>query len=308
MNKAVEYKELQRYKERLVNSVVGLAPHISRVSIRATDMNKIDEWITIVREKGEFTASLDPFLPKAFYVLEQESEDPNVKGVTGATGIRFSYTGNGVYSFSVYLQTDNGKIPSYPQFVFNVYDAQDLNIGKRNIHAVNAYNIDGKFDIISKPEQFSELEAKIIFNVWANINYFMVNFHRDIKITTYKHQIQNKGGGKGSKKVKVVTSTTYHCYLPDNWVARNEKEYTTPKWDIPGHWHRRLVNADFLDRKSKEMPEEELIKKYRLSIEQNPIKEGKIYVDIYQPPTKGNRSEHLLSENPTGMKPTEYRI
>jgi hypothetical protein len=272
MDSTTEYKKLQRYREKLVKSVVGLSPHISRVSIRWSDIEKIQEWEQILKDKQkDHTIGTSPFLDDAFYVTE--SSDKKI------VGIRFQHR-DGVYKFAIYFMQSVDKIPSHPQFVFNATDIQDVDMNAKHKVVV------AKFDIISNsyyPEGKEIPKAEAMVNFWMSINYFMTNFKRDMKVTTYKHQLQNKGGGRGRK-------------------------YTTGEWPIPAHWHRRSVNEDFLDRKRKKMPEEEFVKKYRLSENQNPIREGKIYVDIYQDRTQGNRSEHLLSENHTGMKPKEYRI
>jgi hypothetical protein len=293
-----KYDEIQRSKEKLVNSVVGLSPHLSRVSIRWSDIEKIMEWEQMLIDKGENTliTMSKPFLRDTFYVLE------NADGTL--LGIRFQYV-DGVHKFANYIMKEDRKVPAQPQFVFNMSDVQDISM-KADRDAVK-----GNLDIISNTYYSDSVavgKAHTAVNLWGTINHFMVNFERDIQVILYKNKTQGKGTGKRGRNTKTITSKIYRCYLPDNWVARNEKEYTTPKWDIPGHWHRQLVNEDFLERKSQEMTEEELNEKHRLSSDQNPMREGKIYIDFYRPDSKGQRSEHLLSENHRGMKPTDYRI
>lgn len=292
-----KYDEIQRNRERLVNSVVGLSPQIPRVTIRWSDIEKIVEWEDRLAEKGEGRLiSTNPFLNDAFYVIETVEQ--------GFVGIRFQYI-DGMHKFAMYFMKSGEKVPSYPQFVFNVSNLEDIDT------TIKMNAIKGDFDIVANTyhQESAQMDkAKSGVNAWAGINHFMINFERDVQVVLYQNKTHRKGAGSRGKNIKKITSKIYRCYLPDNWLARNEKEYTTPEWEISGHWHRRIVNEDFIERKAEEIPEFELIKKYRLSSDQNPLKEGKIYVDIYHPATKASRSEHLLSEDHTGMKPIEYVI
>jgi hypothetical protein len=293
----MDFKQVERYKKNLISSVVGLSPHVSRVVTRSLDNDKMKEWFNTMNDRKEDGYELDvrPFLDNAFYIAESGRK------VEEIFGIRFQHT-DGVYKFAVYTMGPGRSVPSYPKFVFNVSELQNINMN-------SADAIQGKFDITTnETHPDGEYNAKIFVNIWANINHFMTNFERDVQVIIHKNKEQKKGGGKGRRSIKTITSKTYRCYLPDNWIARNDKEYTAGSWNIPRHWHRRIVNEDFLDRKREELTEDEFNRKYRLSSDQNPKREGKIYVEINQDPTKGFRDEALLSEDATGMKPVEYNI
>jgi hypothetical protein len=247
------------------------------------------EWFNTMNDRDEgdgYELDVRPFLDNAFYVLEVDRKGNEV------LGIRFQHI-DGVYKFALYTMEPGRKVPTYPKFVFNASDVQNINMNSKE-DAVK-----GKFDIISNEfylDAEAEHNAKLIVNSWANVNHFMTHFERDVQVILHKNKVQKKGGGKGRRSIKTITSKTYRCYLPDNWIARNEKEYTAGAWPIPAHWHRRIVNEDFLDRKREELTEEEFDRKYRLASDQNPKREGKIYVEVWQDPTTGFRDKALLSE------------
>jgi len=280
---------------------------VDKVDISAGDIQKIDQWLKILnKENPHFEIPVEPLI-KNCAIITQTIDGKDANGLA----LRFKVIEDEVYEFKLYKPLNN-ELPNKPQLIFHISNIKrgETPGGKGIVPSnVSDEKMQGHFDIdiidYTEKAPYDELKqaATDIFQYWVSINYFLINFERDVHISTYKYTLQNKGGGRGKQSKRIILSKLYRCRLPENWVARNEKEYRVAQWSRRGHWMPINVNEDYFERYPERLEND----RYKF-IGPHPTIEGKIIIEVWLDAKEDIARRLPLIEEASGNKNKTYVI
>lgn len=321
------------------------------------DMIMLGEWM----QSEEFQCSkeeipLTPYLNSAVYYSEgavchktgrewspiRENID---KTPSTSSAIVFDKIGEDEFSFKILLPTREKGIPHkhFIHFVTTNHKAcipDDMRVDDKGVSPSWFEEGDdrGTYDFV-KHSNGTEIqivdaeymnvtpdEAKQIavdeFQRWLMINYFMMNFQREI--VTYEYDgkaalshMPTKTPKQRAAKNAIRLGKIYKVIVTDEWLNRTKKQfrYYQSAGDRSGFWGLRRVKKDYWERYPERLED---VNNYRVPSQKTiqeksrylkPLNWDEMFIEFRQKPTRWERNPNLLHDGVgEEMKPNTYKL
>tara|TARA_R110000803_G_scaffold180186_2_gene242596 strand:- start:57 stop:1010 length:954 start_codon:yes stop_codon:yes gene_type:complete len=233
-------KEIQaeRYVKKFFKKYT--TENLNRVYIKCKDWDKMGEMIEFLnKENPDFNFSINPAIGDALYAIVKSGEN---KKIIGVDGMRLDYDKDGQYfKFMLFRTSLTGDSPEKSVLDFTI-DKSSINMeyidggySHENLtdDKVKGYIKYEDITIIKNIERLPDKKCYELaidtFQTWLIINHFLIYHEKDILISEYKYQKQNKGI-KERKSKPIILGKMYKTNLPENWKPVNQKNYWKDSW------------------------------------------------------------------------------